>query len=61
MIKELHLEIVLEEETEEPYYFIKCTNENDTTIEINGFDTIYNTEEEAQVGLNNILNKLKSK
>ena len=59
MIESLYLEIVYDDEAGEPYYTIRCTDQDDNIIEIYGFDTVYNSKEDAQVGLNNILNKLK--
>ena len=59
MIESLYLEIIYNDEVDEPYYTIRCTDQDDNAIEIYGFDTVYNSKEEAQVRLNNILNKLK--
>ena len=59
MAESLYLEIVYDDEADEPYYAIRCTDQDDNVIEIYGFDTVYNSKEDAQVGLNNILNKLK--
>ena len=59
MIESLYLSIIYDDEADEPYYTIRCTDQDDNVIEIYGFDTVYNSKEDAQVGLNNILNKLK--
>ena len=58
MIESLSLEIVYDDETEEPYYTIVCTDQDNNAIELS-IDNVFNTYEEAQTELKNILNKIK--
>lgn len=58
MLESLFITIVYDEETVEPYYSILCTDQDDNAIELLT-DNVFNTYEEAQVELENILNKIK--
>ena len=58
MLESLSFEIIYDNEAEEPYYTIICTNQNNEAIELLN-DYVFNTYEEAQVELENILNKIK--
>lgn len=57
----LLLEVIYDDEADEPYYFIRCTDDSGTAIDIYGFDTVYSTKEDAQTALSNILKRLKRK
>jgi len=58
MLESLLFEIVYDDEAEEPYYTIICTNQNNEVIELLN-DYVFDTHEEAQVELENILNNIK--
>ena len=60
MIESLSLEIIYDDETEEPYYTIVCTDQDNNAIELS-IDNVFNTYEEAQAELKNILNKIKGR
>lgn len=55
-IQSLLFRIIYDTETNEPYYTIICTDQNDNAIELL-FDNVFNTYEEAQNKLIDILNK----
>ena len=57
MIEILLFEIIYDDEAEEPYYTIVCTDQNNNAIELL-FDNVFNTYKEAKKGLMNILNKI---
>lgn len=57
MIESLLFEIIYDNETEEPYYSIICTDQNNNVIELL-IDNVFDTYKEAKKGLMNILNKI---
>lgn len=58
-MESLLLEIIPDDENSEQGWIIRCTDDEGNAIEIYGFDIVYNTKEEAQEALKEILNKLK--
>ena len=60
MLESLKLSIVYDDEDKEvePYYRITCTDQNNRAIELINID-IFNTYEEAQQELENILKRIK--
>lgn len=49
-------EIVYDDEEDEPYYTIECTDKDGNALEVYGFDTVYNSEKEAEDAFKSILN-----